>query len=244
MSLRRVAAALALVLLLLVVVVTIVTLAGDLPRLLAQLALFAVVLLAGWVTVTRSGWKRVVAAIVAVVAVVAVVLLQVGDDDLDGLSLGLRIAALIVATGLARYAIGTTTQALQAAETPGTPVPPAANGVLFMNLKSGGGKAERFHLVDECRARGIEPVVLEGGQDWVAIIRETAPKHDVVGMAGGTDRRRSWGASLRRWGFRWWSCPPARGTTSRSTWAWTVTTSSARSTPTARRSNGRWISPT
>ena len=54
-----------------------------------------------------------------------------------------------------------------------------------MNLKSGGGKAERFHLVDECRARGIEPVVLEGGQDWVAIIRETAPKHDVVGMAGG-----------------------------------------------------------
>ena len=185
MSLRRVAAALALVLLLLVVVVTIVTLAGDLPRLLAQLALFAVVLLAGWVAVTRSGWRRVVAAIVAIVAVVAVVLLQVGDDDLDGLSLGLRIAALIVATGLARYAIGTTTQALQAAETPGTPVPPAANGVLFMNLKSGGGKAERFHLVDECRARGIEPVVLEGGQDWVAIIRETAPKHDVVGMAGG-----------------------------------------------------------
>ena len=101
------------------------------------------------------------------------------------LSLGLRIAALIVAIGLARYAIGTTTQALQGAETPGTPVPPAANGVLFMNLKSGGGKAERFHLVDECRARGIEPVVLEGGQDWVAIIRETAPKHDVVGMAGG-----------------------------------------------------------
>ena len=57
--------------------------------------------------------------------------------------------------------------------------------MLFMNLKSGGGKAERFHLVDECRARGVEPVVLEGGQDWVAIIREIAPKHDVVGMAGG-----------------------------------------------------------
>ena len=134
---------------------------------------------------TRSGWRRVVAAIVAVVAVVAVVLLQVGDDDLDGLSLGLRIAALVVAIGLARYAIGTTTRALQRAETPGTPVPSATNGVLFMNLKSGGGKAERFRLVDECRARGIEPVVLEGGQDWVAIIRETAPKHDVVGMAGG-----------------------------------------------------------
>ncbi len=60
----------------------------------------------------------------------------------------------------------------------------ATSGVLFMNLKSGGGKAERFHLVDECRARG-STVVLEAGQDWVSIIRETAPKHDVVGMAGG-----------------------------------------------------------
>ena len=101
------------------------------------------------------------------------------------MSLVLRIIAVIVAIGLARYAIGTTTRDLQAGETPGTPVEKAKNGVLFMNLKSGGGKAERFHLVDECRARGIEPVVLEGGQDWVAIIRETAPKHDVVGMAGG-----------------------------------------------------------
>ena len=118
-------------------------------------------------------------------ALVAVVVLQVAGDDRDLISLGLRIVGLLVALGLAHYAIGTTTKALQGATTPGTPVPPAKNGVLFMNLKSGGGKAERFHLVDECRARGIEPVVLEGGQDWVAIIRETAPKHDVVGMAGG-----------------------------------------------------------
>ena len=70
---RRVVAAVAFLLLVVVVVVTIVTLAGDVPRLLAQLALFAVVLLAGWVAVTRSGWRRVVAAIVAIVAVVAVV---------------------------------------------------------------------------------------------------------------------------------------------------------------------------
>ena len=123
--------------------------------------------------------------VVVVASVVAVVVFQVADDDNDLLSLALRIVVLCAALGLAHYAIGTTTKALQGAETPGTPVAPAKNGVLFMNLKSGGGKAERFHLVDECRARGIEPVVLEGGQDWVAIIREIAPKHDVVGMAGG-----------------------------------------------------------
>ena len=116
---------------------------------------------------------------------VAIAWLQTVGPEADFVSLVLRIIAVIVAIGLARYAIGTTTRDLQAGETPGTPVEKAKNGVLFMNLKSGGGKAERFHLVDECRARGIEPVVLEGGQDWVAIIRETAPKHDVVGMAGG-----------------------------------------------------------
>ncbi len=33
------------------------------------------------------------------------------------------------------------------------------------------------------------PTSVEAGQDWVVIIRETAPKHDVVGTAGGTDRR-------------------------------------------------------
>jgi diacylglycerol kinase family enzyme len=184
-SLRRIAAASAVVLVVVVIVLTIATVAGDVWRLIAQLALVAIALCAGWVAVTRSGARRVVAAILAVAAVVGIVLLQVGGDDFDGLSLGLRIAASVVAITLARYAIGTTTQALQQAETPGTPVAPATNGVLFMNLKSGGGKAERFDLVDECRARGIEPVVLESGQDWVAIIRETAPKHDVVGMAGG-----------------------------------------------------------
>ena len=41
------------------------------------------------------------------------------------------------------------------------PVPPATQPVLIMNLKSGGGKAEKFKLADECRARGIEPVVLQ-----------------------------------------------------------------------------------
>ena len=135
--------------------------------------------------VTRSGSTRIIAVIVLVAAIVGIALLQIGGPDADLLSLVLRILAVLVAIGLVRYAIGTTTRDLQAGETPGTPVEKARNGVLFMNLKSGGGKAERFHLVDECRARGIEPVVLEGGQDWVAIIRETAPKHDVVGMAGG-----------------------------------------------------------
>jgi diacylglycerol kinase family enzyme len=58
--------------------------------------------------------------------------------------------------------------------------------VLFMNLKSGGGKAERFHLVDECTRRGIRPVVLEAGMDWLQTVRDVAASGvDVLGMAGG-----------------------------------------------------------
>ena len=55
-----------------------------------------------------------------------------------------------------------------------------------MNLKSGGGKAERFELVDECRARGIEPVVLEPGDDLLELARDAIDGGaDVIGMAGG-----------------------------------------------------------
>jgi diacylglycerol kinase family enzyme len=58
--------------------------------------------------------------------------------------------------------------------------------VLFMNLKSGGGKAERFHLVDECNRRGIEPIVLQPGEDWIRRVRDVAAGDvDVLGMAGG-----------------------------------------------------------
>jgi diacylglycerol kinase family enzyme len=55
-----------------------------------------------------------------------------------------------------------------------------------MNLKSGGGKAERFHLVDECRKRGIEPVVLQPGDDMLDLARRAVDGGaDVIGMAGG-----------------------------------------------------------
>ncbi|MEU7812993.1 diacylglycerol kinase family protein [Pseudonocardia sp. NPDC049154] len=55
-----------------------------------------------------------------------------------------------------------------------------------MNPRSGGGKAERFGLQRECRARGIEPVVLGPGQDLVELAEAAvAGGADVVGMAGG-----------------------------------------------------------
>jgi diacylglycerol kinase family enzyme len=55
-----------------------------------------------------------------------------------------------------------------------------------MNPRSGGGKVERFHLVDECRRRGIEPIVLRPGDDLTTLAEQAiAGGADVIGMAGG-----------------------------------------------------------
>ena len=89
------------------------------------------------------------ASIAAAAGIVAVVV--AGSPLLVVLSL----VCLGVAVVLGRYALGRDTTSLKRSATPGSPVPPARHGVLIMNLKSGGGKAERFQLVDECRRRGV-----------------------------------------------------------------------------------------
>jgi len=62
----------------------------------------------------------------------------------------------------------------------------AVSGVLLMNPHSGGGKADRFRLADECRARGIEPVTLRPGDDLTRLAEDAvAGGADVLGMAGG-----------------------------------------------------------
>jgi diacylglycerol kinase family enzyme len=183
---RRLAAIAAVVLLLAVIVDTLLRVVTDPLRVLVQLVLFIVILAAGWIGLTRTGGRRMVAVAVVLVAVVALVVVVVGGEDHLLVSLALRIVGLVVAVALARYALGSTLGALARSETPGTPVGPATRGVLFMNLKSGGGKAERFHLVDECTRRGIRPVVLEAGMDWVQTVRDVAASGvDVLGMAGG-----------------------------------------------------------
>jgi diacylglycerol kinase family enzyme len=58
--------------------------------------------------------------------------------------------------------------------------------VLIINPRSGDGKAARDHLATQCRARGIEPMVFEPGDD-VATLAATAVNDgaDALGMAGG-----------------------------------------------------------
>jgi diacylglycerol kinase family enzyme len=128
----------------------------------------------------------VVAALIAVAAAFGLAVTVVSSEGWLGASMAARVLALVVAVALAKYALGSTVGALRAADVEGTPVPPATRGVLFMNLKSGGGKAERHRLVDECTRRGIEPIVLQPGEDWVQRVRDVARSGvDVLGLAGG-----------------------------------------------------------
>ena len=58
--------------------------------------------------------------------------------------------------------------------------------VLFFNPRSGGGKAERFSLADEARARGIEPIELKPGDDLETLVRGAIDRGaDALAMAGG-----------------------------------------------------------
>jgi diacylglycerol kinase family enzyme len=139
---------------------------------------------AGWYAVSRRGAVRGIALAFVAAAVVLFAWGLLASDY------RLLIIAVIVLLGLASVGCAQValrrTRAAQHAPVHLQPVPPARHPVLIMNLKSGGGKAERFRLVDECKARGIEPVVLQPGDDLLQLA-ENAIAHgaDVIGMAGG-----------------------------------------------------------
>jgi len=63
---------------------------------------------------------------------------------------------------------------------------PPVHPVLIVNSRSGGGKATRFDLVTQCRARRIEAVLFKHGDDLAAMATAAiANGADALGMAGG-----------------------------------------------------------
>ncbi len=183
---QRMAAVASIALIAIVVVLSVVSIDDDVRRFLVQVPLLLVALFAGWYALTRVGARRTIGTVVCVAAVVGIVgVAFVEEADATNVAL-LRLVLLLLAAVLARFALGRDVRSLKSRDTPGEPVAAATRGVLIMNLKSGGGKAERFHLVEECRARGIEPVVLGPGDDLLQLARAAVDGGaDVIGMAGG-----------------------------------------------------------
>jgi len=183
---RRLAAIIALVLVALVIVLAVLAVFDHPLGVVAELIFLLVGALAVWDALTKKGGRRWLGIAIVGAAGAAIATVQVSGGGASLLSLIAWLIMLAVALGLARYALSRDTRTLKQVATPGTPVPAASKGALIMNLKSGGGKAERFHLEDECRARGIESIVLQRGDDLLQLAHDAIDRGaDVVGMAGG-----------------------------------------------------------
>jgi diacylglycerol kinase family enzyme len=182
---RRIAAIVAIVAVAASVVCITLGALNNLPILIAEVLTMLVAVVGGWWMVTRRGAPRLIATVVVVVAGVAfVATLFMGDPQWAGIVTGLVFGAISVAT--ARQALAPTAASNNEPLTAEPALPPARHPVLLMNPKSGGGKAERFHLVDECNARGIEPIVLAKDDDLAQLAEDAVARGaDVIGMAGG-----------------------------------------------------------
>ena len=64
--------------------------------------------------------------------------------------------------------------------------PPPSHPVLFVNPRSGGGKATELGLAEEAEKRGIEAVELQPGDDLEQLVREAVGRGaNGLAMAGG-----------------------------------------------------------
>lgn len=182
---RRIAAVVSIVTLIAALGLVVIATAASLGGVLMVLVGVLIVVGGGWHAVSRRGLVRTVSVLVAIVGVlIAVTGLVVGDFSIGR---GFTIVALsAISVGTARVALHRTDKDLATTVSSLPSAPPAGRPVLIMNPRSGGGKVEKFHLEDECRSRGIEPVVLSPGDDLLALAEDAIARGaDVIGMAGG-----------------------------------------------------------
>jgi diacylglycerol kinase family enzyme len=146
------------------------------PNGLSVFACMFVAVFATWWALLRRGALRVLglgAAGLSLAGAIVLVLLE-GRPLLDALV----IVGFALSLAAAREVFVAHTEWPAAA--------PPAHPVLFYNPKSGGGKAERFDVAGEARARGIEAIELQRGADLATMVRDAiADGADAVGMAGG-----------------------------------------------------------
>ncbi|MGH2904469.1 MAG: diacylglycerol/lipid kinase family protein [Solirubrobacteraceae bacterium] len=182
----RIAAVAALLAPVAMAVVAAVALAGDVPVAALAVGLVLVCSAAIWLALTRRGPRRALSAALAALSGIGLIVVLLANWQ--GVAVLIALPVLLTMFGLAaRYALGRTGETA-VGRAAGAVVPGGAAGsaVLIVNLKSGGGKAERFDLVAQARRRGIEPVVLGRDDDLLELAESAiAGGAQVIGMAGG-----------------------------------------------------------
>jgi diacylglycerol kinase family enzyme len=175
MSARRPAAIAALLLGLGGLGIAVVVAVQEFPRGPIALACVAVAAAAIWYGILRRGAARVAGLVIGSLGLGAAIVLLASDRLLEEL---LVVVALVLSCACARAAFGFRAHLPQVAA--------PRRSVLFYNPKSGGGKAERFAVAAEARARGIEPIELGPPWDLGKLVRDAvAGGADGLAMAGG-----------------------------------------------------------
>jgi len=172
---RRIAAASALLTGLATIGLAIALAVAIFPRGLLSLAAFVLALGAAvWAIVHRETPRYIGLSAAVLLAAAGTVLLVAREP----LLVALTLAALWLTLVLARTAFRV--------HVPLPHAPRPHYPVLFYNPRSGDGKAARFHLPEEARARGIEPIELTPGTDLELLVRDAvAHGADGLAMAGG-----------------------------------------------------------
>lgn len=184
--LRRVAAIVALVVPVAIAVVAAVALAGDVPVAVLAVGFVLIANAAVWFALTERGARRALGAVAAVLGGAGLVVVL--GTHWQGLLVLVALLLLLALFGLAaRYALGRAGKvALEGTASAVVSVATASSAALIINLKSGGGKAEQFDLAGEARRRGIEPIVLQPGDDLLELAESAIARGaQVIGMAGG-----------------------------------------------------------
>jgi Diacylglycerol kinase catalytic domain len=90
-----------------------------------------------------------------------------------------------------------------------------AHPVLICNPWSGGGKVDRFGLVELARSMGVEVVMLDHGLDLERLARDAVDRGaDCLGMAGGDGSQALVASIAIEQTCRSFACRPVPGTTS------------------------------
>ncbi len=148
----------------------------DFPNGLIVVACVLAALAAAWLGLLRRGAVRLAGLVVAAL-LVGVGVGQIISGE-NGWTLAIVIVAFVVSVGGARRAFK------PERELPRVPAP--RHPVLFVNPRSGDGRAAEVGLVEAAREIGIETVVLEPGEDLDQLVREAVGRGaDGLAMAGG-----------------------------------------------------------
>ena len=141
----------------------------------------------GWWTVTEHMPRRLfgIVAVVVGAALQVFALLAAGQEDWASvLRLVVALLLLAVAVLAAQAALAAHLRTTSAAVVHRIPAP--ARPVLLCNPWSGGGKVDKFNLVDLANSLGVETAMLDHGIDLAGLARGAiANGADCLGMAGG-----------------------------------------------------------